>query len=211
VCWSNNDTLYQLKRCYSNLKHCKYGFLYDINLENLTKVNRNTNRWEYFRLEHFHWKVVPYHPTLFLIWGAHLNNILLLVILKYNMKVKLHGILNTNTRNAKWLGLQNVNDKHLKLISTMILAKLVTSTKVAITCLDPYYTKKKPTKIYQLQTPISLHKVHSTLQDFEHTTSCENLHKPHDWIWPNSVFYKIQSYTWRITFFLQHFAPTCAF
>jgi len=43
---------------------------------------------------------------------------------------------------------------------------------------DTYYTKKKPNKIYQLQTSISLHKVHITLQDFEHATSCKNLHKP---------------------------------
>jgi hypothetical protein len=45
---------------------------------------------------------------------------------------------------------------------------------------DTYYTKKQTNKIYQFQTPISSHKVHITLQGFEHTMSCENLHKPPD-------------------------------
>jgi hypothetical protein len=62
-------------------------------------------------------------------------------------------------------------------MSTMILAKLVTSIKVAITCLGHLIYKKKPNKIYQFQTPITPHKVHITLQGFEHTTSYENLHK----------------------------------
>jgi S-adenosylmethionine:diacylglycerol 3-amino-3-carboxypropyl transferase len=48
------------------------------------------------------------------------------------MKAQLHGILNTHIINAKRLGLQNVNDVYLKLILTMILAKLVTSTKATI-------------------------------------------------------------------------------
>jgi len=42
----------QLKRSYKNSKHCKYGFPYDINLDSLTKVNRSTNRWQYFWLRH---------------------------------------------------------------------------------------------------------------------------------------------------------------
>ncbi len=48
------------------------------------------------------------------------------------MKAQPHGILNTHIINAKRLGLQNVNDVYLKLILTMILAKLVTSTKATI-------------------------------------------------------------------------------
>jgi hypothetical protein len=61
----------QLKRSYKNSKHCKYGFPYDINLD--SPVNRSTNRWEYFRLKHCDWNDVPYHFTLLLILGAHLN------------------------------------------------------------------------------------------------------------------------------------------
>jgi hypothetical protein len=63
----------QLKRRYKNLKHCKYGFPYDINLDSPTKVNRITNRWEYFWPRHCDWIVIPYHFILLLIWGAQLN------------------------------------------------------------------------------------------------------------------------------------------
>ncbi len=66
------------------------------------------------------------------------NNIFLLVILsklKYTTKAQPHGILNIHIINVKWLGLQNENDMHLKLILTMILAKLVTSIKAIITSL----------------------------------------------------------------------------
>lgn len=51
----------------------KCGFPYDINLDSHAKVNISTNRWEYFWLKHCDQNVIPYHPTLFLIWDAHLN------------------------------------------------------------------------------------------------------------------------------------------
>jgi hypothetical protein len=129
------------KRCYKTSKHCKYGFLYDINLNSHAKINKNTNKWEYFQLKHYDWDVLPYHPILLLIWGAHLNIQIITssfcsyYLLKYTMKIEPHDILNINTIIAKQLSLQNVNEMHLKFISAMILAKLMTSTKVFITCL----------------------------------------------------------------------------
>jgi hypothetical protein len=41
----------QPKRCYKTSKHCKYGFPYEINFNSHAKVNKNTNKWEYFWLK----------------------------------------------------------------------------------------------------------------------------------------------------------------
>jgi hypothetical protein len=104
------------------------------------------------------------------------------------MKAQPHGILNIHIINAKQLGLQNVNNMHLKLISTMILAKLMTSIKATITCLGiPIIQTKQPNKVYQPQTLVNLHGVHITLQDFEHT-SCGNLHMNHSIEFENFQF-----------------------
>jgi len=51
-----------------------------------------------------------YHPTLLLLWGAHLNIICIrsfywsFYLLKYTMKCEPHGILNLDTKNAQPFG-----------------------------------------------------------------------------------------------------------
>jgi hypothetical protein len=96
------------------------------------------------------------------------------------MKVQLDGILNIHIINAKQLGFQNVNNMHLKLISTMILAKLMTSIKAIITCLGiPIIQKENQIKyINPKLTLVNLHGVHIMLPDFENT-SCGNVHMNH--------------------------------
>ena len=69
----------QLHTCNSrcqqrtNGNHYKYGFPFKPHIEEKTTYNSETKRWEYYRPRHEDRNVVPYHATLLLVWGAHLN------------------------------------------------------------------------------------------------------------------------------------------
>ena len=51
------------------------------------------------------------------------------------MKLEIHGALNIDTKNAMHLGLDNLDLVQLQIISIMVIAKPITSIKVAMTCL----------------------------------------------------------------------------
>jgi hypothetical protein len=61
------------KRCYTNIKGCKYGFPFPVNNERQPRLSPYNQRWEYYRPRHYDRNVVPYHATLLLLWGAHIN------------------------------------------------------------------------------------------------------------------------------------------
>jgi len=52
-------------------------------------------------------EMLPYHPTLLLLWEAHLNIFCItnsywfFYLLMYGMKCESHGKLNVHTKNAK--------------------------------------------------------------------------------------------------------------
>ena len=95
----------QLHTCNSrcqqqtNENHCKYGFSFKPHVEEKTTYNSETKRWEYYRPRFKDCNVVPYHATLLLVWGAHLNlqrintTYWLYYLLKYAMKCEPHGPL----------------------------------------------------------------------------------------------------------------------
>ncbi len=72
--------------------------------------NKKKNKWEYYKPQYEDWNFVPYHPTLLLLWEAHLNifgitsSYWSFYLLKYGMKCESHGKLNLNTKNVKQLG-----------------------------------------------------------------------------------------------------------
>jgi hypothetical protein len=58
------------------------------------------------------------------------------------MKCEPHGCIQLNVSNAIHLGLQNVSPLQLKLIFTLIMSKLVSPIKVALTCLQILIVQK---------------------------------------------------------------------
>jgi hypothetical protein len=58
------------------------------------------------------------------------------------MKCEPHGCIQLNVSNAVHLGLQNVSPLQLKLIFTLIMSKLVSPIKAALTCLQILIVQK---------------------------------------------------------------------
>jgi hypothetical protein len=50
-----------------------YDISFFVNEVRQAKLNPYTQRWEYYRPRYYDWNVVPYHATLLLLWGAHIN------------------------------------------------------------------------------------------------------------------------------------------
>ncbi len=90
-----------------------FGFPFASHVEPNYFFNKETNRWEYYRPQYEDQNVVPYHSTLLLLWGAHLNILCItsfywsFYLLKYAIKCEPHGTLNLNTKNVERLNLQN--------------------------------------------------------------------------------------------------------
>ena len=65
----------QLPRCnkYGKniLKKCKYGFPFELCNDNY--LDEENNLYKYKRINDVDKKIVPYHPTLHLIWDGHMN------------------------------------------------------------------------------------------------------------------------------------------
>jgi hypothetical protein len=72
---------------------CKYGFPWSPYQGTIPTVDRSSLRFQYHRPSWAHCNVVPYHPTLALLWGAHMNIQRInsaswsFYVLKYAMKV----------------------------------------------------------------------------------------------------------------------------
>jgi hypothetical protein len=95
--------------------NCKFGCPFLSHIEVKLSLNIETNKWEYYTLCYEDQNVVPFHPTLLILCGAHLNIICItssywsLYLLKYAMKCKPHGTLNLNKKNVKRFNLQNAS------------------------------------------------------------------------------------------------------
>jgi hypothetical protein len=64
------------------------------------------------------------------------------------MKSKPNNPLNLNIKNAKRLWFDKLSVTQLQLILMMVLAKIVASTKVAITCLGIQVVQKREVVVY---------------------------------------------------------------
>ena len=108
------------------------------NMDFLSKIKR----WEYYKPRHEDCNVVPYQASLLLVWGAHLNlqrintTYWSYYLLKYAIKCEPHGLLNLNKKNAERLGLDGASDAQLKLMSSLIIARLVSPLEVELACLQ---------------------------------------------------------------------------
>jgi hypothetical protein len=126
----------------------KFGFLYSKNISQKQVLKNDWNRWEYYRAQYVDCNVIAYQPTLLLLWGAHANMLQITsshwsyYLLKYSMKCEPHGCIELNVSNVIHLGLQNVSLLQLKLVSTLIMSKLVSPIEAALTCLQTPITQK---------------------------------------------------------------------
>jgi hypothetical protein len=74
------------------------------------------NRWEYYQPQHEDHNVMPYHASLLLLWGVHVNIQRIIssywsyYLFKYAMKCEQHGAINLNKKNTKRLGLKDVSN-----------------------------------------------------------------------------------------------------
>jgi len=102
---------------------CKYGFPFEPQYDRRPQPASNGRRWLYYRPGHEHRNVVPYHPQLLLIWGAHLNLQKVsgtnwsFYILKYSMKAEPHGALNLDVDSAKVFGMEGLSTAQLKVLA----------------------------------------------------------------------------------------------
>jgi hypothetical protein len=142
------------KKCYINVRGYKYWFLFSVNEARQARLNPYIQCWEYYRPKHCDWNVVLYYATLLLLWGAHINvqritsSYWSYYLLKYIMKSESYGTLNIDTSNTRRLGLDNMDPVQLQIISTMVTAKLVTSTKAAMTCLGIPIVQRSNAVVY---------------------------------------------------------------
>jgi hypothetical protein len=76
---------------------CKFGFPYSPHIEPNSFLIKKTNKWKYYTPPYEDQNVVPYHPTLLLVCGAHLNILCItssywsFYLLKYAMKCEPQG------------------------------------------------------------------------------------------------------------------------
>jgi len=94
--------------------------------------------------------VPPQHPTYYFF-------ILVLYLFKYSMKCEPYGALNLNKKKVKCLGLQIVSQMQLQFVSSLIITKLVSPTKVALTCLQILVVQKRITIKYINSKPLDIH------------------------------------------------------
>jgi len=77
---------------------CKHGFLFNVQLDQQSKFNNYTSRWEYDHPRYEDHNVVLYYASLFFWWGAHLSIQCIIhsywfnYLLKYSMKCEPYHI-----------------------------------------------------------------------------------------------------------------------
>eukprot|EP00798_Chlamydomonas_sp_ICE-L_P024357 gene24357-biopygen18818 len=141
---------------------CKYGFPLPQQHNQTPVYDVPTKRYLYFRPREEDRNVVPYHPTVMAIWGAHFNlqvitnEIWSYYVLKYAMKTEPLGKLNLDVNTAKNLGFTDLDDEQLKIISAMQLSKPVSPCEAACACLGIDMIHKSDTVTFMETSPMAM-------------------------------------------------------
>lgn len=120
---------------------CQYGFPFETSISQAPVYNQKTKRYDYCRLNHCDRNVVPYHPSVLLLWGAHMNIQVITneawsyYVLKYSLKSEPHGYINFNYNWKQALGIQ-VSDTVMKAFYAMHCARPISCSEVALYLLD---------------------------------------------------------------------------
>lgn len=123
---------HQMHKCWQALcckqGWCRDGFPFDTQMDRDPQWSDEKGRYTYYRPGHAHRNVSPYHPAMLLAWGAHLNLQRVAhkdwsyYLLKYAVKANFIGDVTTDLVVAHKIGLHNVSEEMLHLLSTLVLA-----------------------------------------------------------------------------------------
>ena len=129
---------------------CKLGFPYKVQRETEPQFNETTLRYEYYRPRKTDRNVVPYHPLVLLLWGAHMNIQKVtnctwtFYLLKYVNKMEPHGNMTLDAAAAKALGIQDMTLEQLKCAAGMFISKPVSVTEAVMHLLGHSILTKSP-------------------------------------------------------------------
>lgn len=117
--------------------HCKYGFPFDTQPELHTVFDQDKGKYYYHRPRSIDRNVVPYHPDLLLLWGAHMNLQCVvsaswtLYLLKYALKCEPNGQLNLAVETMRTMGFTGTQEDLLRAANAMISSRPVSTTEAA--------------------------------------------------------------------------------
>jgi hypothetical protein len=117
--------------CLNDKHYCKYGFPWKPHPGPFAEFYSEKMGWVYFRPRYEDCNVVPYHPLILLLWGAHVNiqrvtsDAWSHYLLKYAMKCDPAGTLKIDADAARALGLHGCSNIELKAVFAYCLSKPV--------------------------------------------------------------------------------------
>ena len=104
---------------------------------------------------------MPYHATILLLWGAHINlqrvntACWLYYLLKYAMTSEPYGPIQLDKTNTERLGLQGASNSQLQLISSFIISKPIFHAEATMAYLHiPVIQKNRIVKYIDCNPPI---------------------------------------------------------
>ena len=120
---------------------CRYGFPYKP-CEEGAHYDDALKQWVYYRPGEQNAYVVPYHPAVLLLWGAHVNvqrvvrNSLHNYLVKYVVKSEAVGRLDINDEVVSLLGFDEATDTQREVIAMLHASQVVSATDAALDLLD---------------------------------------------------------------------------
>jgi hypothetical protein len=127
--------------CRDNNRPCSYKFPYPTNHAG-TIFNTNTGHYDYFRFNSANQWIVPYHPTVLLLWRAHMNIQRITdtqwrkYILKYATKIEPQCNLRCDRELVQALGLHGLSPHQQDVVGAAILSKPVSPAEAALIMLN---------------------------------------------------------------------------
>jgi hypothetical protein len=123
--------------CYEK-GHCKYKFPFAVQPTPATLFDPHLRQYTYYRPRDVDRNVVPYHPTVLLLWGGHMNLQRVTnaawstYLLKYALKCEPTGNLNLDTCTLTRLGITGLSEVQMQLASAMILSKPISPCEAVL-------------------------------------------------------------------------------
>ena len=128
--------------CRDDKGRCKMLFPVAVSPTMGTTFDSHIMRYVYCRPRECDRNVIPYHPTVALVWNANTNiqritgTAWSFYVLKYAMKSEPAGHMNLGPEVAAALHLQDVSSDQLRLISNMVMAKPISPSEATVMMLQ---------------------------------------------------------------------------
>jgi hypothetical protein len=118
--------------------HCKYRFPFAVQTTPGTTYDPVLRQYTYYRPRDVDRNVVPYHPTVLLLWEGHMNLQRVTnaawstYLLKYALKCEPTGHLNLDTNTLRKLGITGLSEAQLSVASAMLLSKPISPCEAVL-------------------------------------------------------------------------------